>query len=220
MGFAEDFFNMLQTYNETVVPITVLTFLLGIVAIYLVSRKFNQAGKFVSFILGFLWLWSGLAFNILFFGPTDVEYLGMTIAGMWYVSGVLFIIQSLLFGIYGIIKNELSFDLDTSLYSFTGVGFIIYAMVIYPLIGFLTGQMYPRYPIFGSAPCPVTIFTLGILLLTEKKVPLQVAVIPLIWGLMGIMPVLELSLYADVGLLLSGVVGFTLILLRNRSVEE
>jgi hypothetical protein len=144
----------------------------------------------------------------------------MTMPGIWYFSGVLFVIQSLLFIGYGVVKNSLSFSLDISLYSIVGAGFVIYSMVIYPLIGFLTGYPYPKYPVFGSSPCPVTIFTLGLLLWTNKKVPLLVAIIPFIWGIMGIMPVLELSVYADIGLILSGILGFLLILLQNRSLEE
>lgn len=220
MGFVEDFFSTLQNYNETVFPITVLTYLLGLVAIYLVSRRSSQASKFVSSILGFLWLWSGIVLNILFYGPTDVEFLGMTMPGIWYFSGVLFIIQSLLFVVYGIVKNTLSFSLDISLYSIVGAVFVIYSMVIYPLVGLLTGYPYPKYPIFGSSPCPVTIFTFGLLLWTDRKVPLLVAIIPFIWGIMGMLPVLELSIYADIGLMLSGVIGFLLILLHNRNIAK
>jgi hypothetical protein len=220
MGFVEDFFSTLESYNEKVFPITILTYLLGLVAIYLVSRRSRQSSKFVSSILGFLWLWSGIVLHILFYGPTYVEFLGMTIPGIWYFSGVLFVIQSLLFIVYGIVKNSLSFSLDISLYSIVGAIFVIYSMVIYPLIGFLTGYPYPKYPIFGSSPCPVTIFTLGLLLWTDKKIPLLVAIIPFIWGIMGIMPVLELSVYADIGLILSGIIGFLLILLQNRSIEK
>ena len=220
MGFIEDFFDTLQTYNETVFPITILTYLLGLVAVYFVSRRSSQASRFVSFILSFLWLWSGIVFQVLFYGPSDIELLGMTIQGMWYFTGVLFVIQSLLFIVYGMVKNRLSFSFDNSPCSVVGAAFVIYSMVIYPLIGFLTGYVYPKYPIFGSAPCPVTIFTWGLLLWTSKKVPLIVAVIPFIWGIMGIMPVLFLNVYADVGLVLSSFVGFPLIILHNRNIEK
>jgi hypothetical protein len=220
LGFVEEFFVTLETYNETVFPVTILTFILGLAAIYLVSRKSNQASRFVSFILSFLWLWSGIIFHILFYGPSDVEFLGLTMSGIWYFSGVLFIIQSLLFMIYGIVKNALSFSLDLSPCSIVGAIFVTYSMVIYPLIGLLTGYAYPKYPIFGSSPCPVTIFTLGLLLWTNKKVPLLVAIIPFIWGIMGMMPVLVLSVYADIGLILSGIIGFPLILLHNRNIKK
>jgi hypothetical protein len=140
--------------------------------------------------------------------------------GMWYFSGILFVIQSIILLVYGLVKNVLSFSLDLSPCSIVGAIFVFYAMIIYPLIGALTGYLYPKYPIFGTAPCPVTIFTSGLLLWTNKKVPLVVTLIPFIWGIMGIMPVLVLNVYADIGLILSGVIGFPLILLHNRNIEK
>lgn len=220
MGFIEDFFSTLQIYNETVSPITVLTFILGLLTVYLVSKRSNQASRFVAFILSFLWIWSGLVFHILFFGPTEVEFLGITLTGVWYFSGFLFILQSLIFLVYGPIKNTLSFSLDLTPCSIVGSGFVIYSMIIYPLIGGLTGYIYPKYPIFGTAPCPVTIFTTGILLWTNKKVPLLAIIIPFIWGIMGIMPVLLANVYADIGLIVSSIIGFPLIFLHNKNIEK
>jgi hypothetical protein len=220
MGFVDDFFNTLQTYNETVYAITILTYLLGLLTIYLVSRRSNQASKGVSVILSFLWAWSGLIFHVLFFGPTNVEFLGMTMPGVWYFSGFLFILQSLLFITYGWVKSALFFSFDISPCSVVGAIFVIYAMLIYPLIGVLTGYTYPRYPLFGSSPCPVTIFTWGLLLWTNKKIPLRVSIVPFIWGIMGIMPVIVLGVYADIGLILTSIIGFPLILLHNRSIQN
>jgi hypothetical protein len=220
MGLVEDFFDTLQVYNELLFPITILTYLLGLVAVYLVSRKSSQASRLVSCILGFLWFWSGLVFNMLFYGPSDVEVSGFTVTGMWYFAGILFALQGLLFIICGAIKNAFSFRLDTSSYSVGGAIFVVYAMVLYPLIGLLTGYAYPRYPVFGSAPCPVTIFTLGLLLWTSRKVPLLVAAIPVVWGIMGVVPVLVLGIYADIGLIVSAVIGLPLILLHNRSIAR
>jgi hypothetical protein len=220
MGLVEDFFDTLQVYNELLLPITILTYLLGLVAVYLASRKSSQSSRFTSCILGFLWLWSGLVFNMLFYGPSDVEVLGLTVTGMWYLAGVLFVLQGLLFVMLGAIKNAFSFRLDTSSYSVGGAILVVYAMVLYPLIGLLTGYAYPRYPVFGSAPCPVTIFTLGLLLWTNREISTLVAAIPVVWGIMGIVPVLVLGIYADIGLIVSGVIGLPLILLHNRSVAR
>jgi len=53
------------------------------------------------------------------------------------------------------------------------------------------------------------------LLLTDKKVPKYVLVIPLIWSICGIIPV-HLGILEDIGLIISGVVGTTFILVRDR----
>lgn len=216
MGFFEEFFNTLQTYNETVVPVTVLTFALGAVAVFLAVRKTKYSDKAISAVLSFLWIWSGVVFFILFYGPAEVVFLNVTMSGAWYVAGVLWIIQSFIFLLAGVLKSSLSFKLDNDSRSIIGAAMIVYAIILYPLIGFLTGFSYPKYPIFGVAPCPVTIFTFGLLQWTDKKPPIFAAIIPLVWALLGIMPVLALSVYADIGLILSGIIGFPLILVRKR----
>jgi hypothetical protein len=72
----------------------------------------------------------------------------------------------------------------------------------------------PGYPVFGSAPCPVAIYTVGMLLLTNRRMPQLVPIIPLIWGLMGIVAVMVFTVWADVGLFAAGVLVFA-ILRRN-----
>ncbi|NIP66968.1 hypothetical protein GWN63_03920 [Candidatus Bathyarchaeota archaeon] len=218
MSFVDDFFNTLEVYNNTFWPMTVFTYLLGFVALYLAARKSRSSDKIVSAILGFLWIWSGAVFCIVFYGPMDVEFLGLTMRGIWYLVGFLFVVQGILFFWSGVLRESLSFGVGGDGYSIVGAIIVIYSMVIYPIIGFLTEMEYPRYPVFGAAPCPVGIFTFGLLLWTEKKVPLVTAVIPLIWALMGVMSVMGLNIWADLGLILSGLVGFPLILLHNPKI--
>jgi len=220
MGFAEDFYSTLQTYNETVLSVTIIAYLLGITAIYLTLKKSENSSKMISTILSFLWIWSGIVFFIIFFGPMETEFLGQTMPGIWYLGGALFIIQGILFLIFGVIRDSLSFGMAGDGNSVVGVILITYATIVYPIIGFLTGFSYPRYPVFGTGPCPLTIFTLGFLQWTDRKMPIIIAIIPFIWSLMGIMPILALDVWADVGLMLSGIIGFPLILYHNSKLSK
>ena len=220
MGFAEDFYSTLQAYNEAFLPIMIVTFLLGIFAIYLAFKKSNNSSRMISAVFSFLWIWSGVVFFIIFFGPMEVEFLGQTMSGVWYLGGALFVIQGILFLVFGVVRDSLSFRVAGDGNSVFGAILITYAMIIYPTIGFLTGFSYPRYPVFGAAPCPLTIFTLGFLQWTDRKLPLVIAIIPFIWSLMGIMPVLELNIWADVGEMLSGIIGFPLILYNNSKLRK
>lgn len=38
---------------------------------------------------------------------------------------------------------------------------ILYALIGYPAFGYFAGHHYPSVPVFGVAPCPTTIFTIG-----------------------------------------------------------
>lgn len=220
MSFINDFFSTLQSYNEAFLSITIFTFLLGALIVYLAARKSKNSSKVISALMSFLWIWSGVVFFIIYYGPIDAEFLGLTIPGVWYLGGILFLIQSFLFLFFGVVKSSLSFKFSSEISHVIGALMILYAMVIYPIIGFLSGYGYPRYPIFGTAPCPLTIFTVGLLQWSDRKIPLVIVVIPFIWALMGIMPVLALNVWADIGEVLSGIVGFSIILYRNSKFSE
>ncbi|MGE5806118.1 MAG: DUF6064 family protein, partial [Ignavibacteria bacterium] len=75
---------------------------------------------------------------------------------------------------------------------------------------------YP-YSITIGLPCPTTIFTFGILLFSEKKIPFAALIIPLLWSITGFTAALNFSVYEDFGLILSGLISFTLLTIQNRN---
>ena len=91
----------------------------------------------------------------------------------------------------------------------------LYAAILYPLIGLATGVTYAEMPMFGVTPCPVTIFTFGMLLLTTKRLPWRLLAIPLVWSLIGGSAAFLLAVPQDWVLLASGLIAVTLIILRD-----
>lgn len=89
------------------------------------------------------------------------------------------------------------------------------ALLIYPLVGNVSGNSYPYSPTFG-VPCPTTIFTFGLLLWADKGAPRYVILIPLLWSLIGMFAAVYLGIWADAGLPVAGIAGTLLILRRNR----
>jgi hypothetical protein len=92
-------------------------------------------------------------------------------------------------------------------------------MIIYPVIGIFLGHGYPNSPCFGIAPCPATIFTFGLLLWTDKKVPKYVLIIPLLWSFLGPIAAMKLGIREDIGLLVAGVTGTVLLIVRDRAAD-
>jgi hypothetical protein len=92
-------------------------------------------------------------------------------------------------------------------------------MVVYPLLGSAFGHAYPRSPTFGL-PCPTTIFTFGLLLWTDTKLPKNVLIITFLWSLIGSSAALTLGIFEDTGLLVSGILGVALIIMRDRKAPE
>ncbi|HEX5690198.1 MAG TPA: DUF6064 family protein, partial [Roseiflexaceae bacterium] len=123
----------------------------------------------------------------------------------------------LLWVVFGVVRPKLSFRLDDNPYAIAGMVLILYAMLLYPAIGALLGHGYPRSPSFGVAPCPTTIFTFGLLLCTNARVPKSVLIIPSIWAVIGFSAALGLGILEDIGLLVAGLISVGLLLWRDRA---
>jgi hypothetical protein len=98
----------------------------------------------------------------------------------------------------------------------TGLTLLIFAMAVYPVLGWLASHGWPRGPAFGVAPCPTVIFTMGLLSLAEGRVPLHLLVIPVLWALLGGSAAWLLNVPEDLALPLAAFVGLWLILRKTR----
>jgi len=206
----EQFLEVFQSYNLAIWPAQLVAYVLGILAVVLVFRKTRYGDFIISVVLAIFWLWMGGVYHLAFFTSINAAA---------YLFGVAFLIQGLLFLIFGCYRHQLSFRPERSGYGITGGLLILYAMVIYPLLGALFGHAYPYAPMFGVAPCPATIFTFGLLLWTDKQVPKSLLVIPGLWALVGSTATLFLGVPEDAGLLVAGVAGMALLLHRDRKKQ-
>ena len=93
---------------------------------------------------------------------------------------------------------------------------MLYAIIIYPILNYVFGHWWPSNPTFGW-PCPRTIFTFGLLLWTNKKVPKYILIIPLIWALIGMSAAINLGIWEDLGLIVAGILGVVLLWIRDRN---
>lgn len=55
-------------------------------------------------------------------------------------------------------------------------------------------------------PCPVTLFTIGLLLWSKEKPSVPLFIIPIFWALMGMVPLLFYEVYADIVTILAGII--------------
>jgi hypothetical protein len=194
-----------ESYNLAIWPMQVLAYVLGLVALFFAIRPGRYSSRIVAGVLSFLWLWTGIVFFLLYFGPVYTPA---------YAFGLLFIIQGLVF-LASMLKPRLSFGFKGDVHSVVGLLFIAYAMIGYPVVGYFLGHIYPQTPPFGLTPCPGAAFTFGLFLLTDKQVPRLFLVIPLLWALGGVLPV-SVGILEDIGLIVSGILGTAMILYRDR----
>lgn len=195
------FLEVFALYNAAVFPAQVVLLIAALIAVGLAARGDRASSKTAAAILGLLWLWMGVAYHWLFFSQIN---------GAAVVFGAFFVLQSLIFIYAGVIGNDVSFRRPSGVTSMIGTTFLIYALIVYPLIGMAVGHSYPYSPTFGL-PCPTTIFTFGLLLRSARKVPLYVLAIPLVWSLLGASAAYSFGIWEDLGLIVAGGVGIWLL---------
>jgi Family of unknown function (DUF6064) len=206
----DQFLEVFRNYNETVFPMQVLFYLASILVLFLAIKPNSKSDRIISGVLAFLWLWMGIVYHLIFFTAINKAA---------FVFGSAFIGQGILFIILGILKCKLSFRFRPDSYGITGLILILFALVIYPMIGYILDHRYPWSPTFGL-PCPTTIFTFGLLLLMDKKFPVVILIIPFIWSIIGFTAAFHFGIVEDIGLLVSGLLSFSMLILRNRNLTK
>jgi hypothetical protein len=86
--------------------------------------------------------------------------------------------------------------------------------IAYHVAHFSRINAYPAEPTFG-VPCPTTIFTLGILALAHGRRVATLAVVPLLWSVVGGSAAFLLGIWQDLGLIASGIGMATLLVVRR-----
>jgi hypothetical protein len=207
----DQFLDVFRQYNQAIWPLQIVAYVLGLVAIGLAATPSRPSHQIISAILAGFWAWMGIVYHILFFRTINPAALGF---------GALFLVQALGWLFFGLVRPRLTFALDATPYTAAGLVMIVYAILIYPLIGAWLGHGYPQSPSFGVAPCPTTIFTFGLLLCTSARVPRTLLIIPALWALIGFAAALTLGIREDIGLLLAAGVAVPLLLWRDRTAAQ
>ena len=113
-----------KNYNQAVFPIQMVFNCLGFIIIYFAIKPNPKVDRIIVLLLAFFWFWIGIVYHIIFFS---------VINKLAYLFGGLFIIQGILFLIFGVFKNKLSFQFKEDIYGITGMILILFAMIIYPI---------------------------------------------------------------------------------------
>ncbi len=199
----------LTVFENSILPfwlMQTLLYVLAFVVIILAINKKNYSDWVIGLIMSLFWLWMGFVCHLINFTSFSTAT---------QIFSVLYRIQGLLFLFSGVFKNQLSFKYRSDIYGFLGGIFMLYALVFYPVLGYFFRHLYLVSPVFG-VPGPITIFTFGILLWSDKKVPTYLLVIPLLWTVAGFREAVDIHVKEDFILAISGISGVILLLIKDR----
>jgi hypothetical protein len=191
----EQFFAVFADYNRAIWPAQLLAYLLALAVITSWLHRPRTGNRAVPALLALMWGWTGIAYHAAFFAAINKAALGFA---------ALFVLQALLFAQLAL-RGGLRFEPHRGGQAFFGWLLVGYAGVVYPLIGISTTHGWPALPMFGVTPCPVTLFTFGVLLLAGNPVPRRLLVIPVLWALVGGTAAFLLGVPQDWPLLVGGV---------------
>jgi hypothetical protein len=155
---------LFELYNEAVWPAHIAAAALAIALVISVRRN---DGRTVAAILAATWLWTAWAFHL-------DRYATINWAAVYFAAA--FALQSLLLLWTGVVRNAL----DLSSPSRTGIALCAFALFIQPALAPLLGRPWAQSEIFGLAPDPTAIATLGILLLARRPHG-HLLLIPILW---------------------------------------
>lgn len=203
----DQFIGVFAGYNEAVWPAQVVANLAAVLALVAIALRRPWSGRVVAWVLALMWAWTGVAYHGLHFSTIN--------AAARLFAGA-FVLQALALSWWAWRRPpELAFGLG--LQRGVGLALIAYAMAAYPVLGLALGLRYPAMPTFGITPCPLTLFTFGVLLLARSATPLWLLVIPVLWSLVGGSAAFLLRVPQDWVLLFSGIVmaGFSIAAARR-----
>ena len=168
----QTYYRLFELYNKDIWPIQILTLAFGAAITVLVVCKPVWHGRAVTAILSAVWLWVAWAYHL-------QRYATINWAAHFFAAG--FAVEAGLLIWTGIIRGRLVYTSASLALNRAGLGVFIFALVVQPFGGLLLGRSWSQVELFGIAPDPTVVATLGILLRAADRTFWELFIIPVIW---------------------------------------
>ncbi len=201
----EQFFHVIEQYNSTVFPFQIVLIILGIIGVVFIHTNKKKHNNLITGFLSFLWLWSGILYHVVFF--TDINVAAYGFGAIFILQGMFFLIE--------LRRGKLEYSFVKNSRSYFGYFFVVYSLIIYPLISFLMADNSAETISLGL-PCPTTIMTFGFLMLTSNKLSKYLLIIPTIWAIIGTGAAINFGVTQDYVMLLSAIVAGIYLIPRKK----
>ncbi len=205
----EEFFAVFAAYNTAIWPLQIVAYLGGVASVAMLWRPSKMTDIGIFLVLSAMWAINGIGYHWISFAPINPAA---------SVFAALFVLQAVLLAGAPLLSRErVVFGHAESSIRWIAGALIVYAMALYPILGFAFGHRYPAIPVFGVAPCPTTIFTIGVLLLGDWKTVRWLLIVPAIWSVIGGSAAFLLSVPQDFGLIAAGLMALGIAVRARRS---
>ena len=154
------YYRLFELYNRAIWPAQLLALALGFAILLLLRRAEPRRARLITAILALSWLWIGIGFHA-------HRYATLTWSARYFAWG---------FGVEAALRGRIVFERRPA-----GLAIFLFALVVPTLIGPLLGRTWRQVEVFGVAPDPTAVATLGILLLAAGRLRWELLMLPLLW---------------------------------------
>ena len=155
----ETYWRLVELYNRDFWPLHLPLLAAGLAALWLAATRRVQTFRGIAVGLAAVWWWVGWAF-------LRERYATINWAAQ-YVA-LAFAVQAVLLLIAGLTCRQTHTPSGAAVRTLGGL--LAVAGLLYPLLGLAAGRPWVQAEVFGMAPEPTALFTLGLLLLGGQPV--------------------------------------------------
>lgn len=172
----QTYYRLFELHNSAWWPLPIFTVALGVALLVLGWRGGDRAGRVIAVMLALAWLWIAWGFHA-------QRYASINLAAKYFAWA--FAAQGLLLLAWGVMGGRLKSLKSRSVQTRFGLGLLLFALFGVPLLGPLLGRNLAQAEVFGMAPDPTALATLGVLLLAHGRHTYVLYPIPLAWCLIS-----------------------------------
>jgi hypothetical protein len=175
---ARTYYRLFALYNMDWWPLQLLALALAlgatVLALVLRQRGNERAGRAIAAILALGWLWVAWGFHW-------QRYASVNLAAGYFA--LAFALEALLLLWFGLVRGRLTPAQATR--PRAGLGLFVFALLVFPLMGPLLGRSWTQAEVFGMAPDPTALATLGVVLFAGVRPVWGLVPIPVGWCLLS-----------------------------------
>jgi Family of unknown function (DUF6064) len=169
------YWRMFELHNAALWPLHVLALAAGLIIVLLVAWRPRIYSPWLALLLAILWVFVGWSF--LWNRYAAINWAAAYVAPTFAIEGALLFVA-------GPVLDGLAFD-RRGLARWTGYFILAFALAGQPLLAPLQGRGWAPSEVFGVAPDPTAIATLGLLLLARGRLLPLLLPIPVFWCLLS-----------------------------------
>ncbi len=177
------YYRLIERHNAALWPAHMVTLALGLVVGVLVRRPTPRRVRPAAALLAALWAWVGWAF-------VARRYATINWAATYFA--LLFAVETLLLGWIAVAPGgprtgrlRDAADAPAGARNVGGAALFGFALLLYPLLALLLGRGWAQAEVFGMAPDPTALGTLGVLLRVDGWPRGVLLAAPVLWCLLS-----------------------------------